>query len=246
MSDKTGSRQVLALPVFLFDRLQPILVYNQSMLRLFFCLLFFKALTALALDPAGLALHVSGEAEKIHQGNKTPLFKGDSLYPLDKIVTKAKALVIVQLPPNATLKILEKTEITLESLMSDAKDIRLEDGGVLLRLKKELGKKTGELTVHAKRTSMGVRGTEFFVSSAQDKLWMCVHEGSVEVARGAEKKLVTEGLGVAISEGTPLETPKFYPWTKNIAWNFDQDKVTESESQSPTPRYQDLLDFDYD
>ena len=72
---------------------------------------------------------------------------------------------------------------------------------------------------------MGVRGTQFFVSSAPKKknVWMCVNEGEVQVYfKENPNKFVSvkEGQGVVINSDN-LPEVKNYEWTKKLNWKLE-------------------------
>jgi len=190
-----------------------------------------------------------GKVSKIVNGDTIPLKNGDKLQIHDTIRTGESSLAIVQLPPHTTMKILANSQLQLTSLMKDSQEANLEEGGILVQFKKIIDsnkKESVPLKIRAKNASMGVRGTKFFVSNFKNNIWMCVKEGNVEVKKADESKQVGAGLGMNISEKSPLENPKEYAWTKNIIWNFDAKNMDIKEGQIPGPDYTDPLDFDYD
>jgi hypothetical protein len=79
-------------------------------------------------------------------------------------------------------------------------------------------------------------------------LWLCVNEGSVEVAlqTGENSVLVTEGEGITIPAGKRLTNPRFYSWTENLNWNNDPGKGNLLDKTDLNAAYADLRDFDYD
>ena len=79
-------------------------------------------------------------------------------------------------------------------------------------------------------------------------IWLCVNEGTVEVAivESDESVLVEEGEGINIVGGNRLTKPRFYPWTQKLNWNSDPRAGEVSDRTDLDQAYSDLLDQDYD
>ena len=99
----------------------------------------------------------------------------------------------------------------------------------------------------------GVRGTEFFVAygrtvDIEPDIWLCVNEGSVDVAivKTGESVIVNEGEGINILAGNMLTTPEFYTWTEDLNWNTDPDSGSVLDDTNLDSAYSDLLDQDYE
>jgi hypothetical protein len=97
-----------------------------------------------------------------------------------------------------------------------------------------------------------VRGTEFFVAygrtvDAQPDVWLCVTEGTVEVALNASNQSVRveAGKGINIVGGTKLTVPRSYPWTRKLNWNMDPTKGRVADTTDLDQAYSDLLNQDY-
>ena len=54
-------------------------------------------------------------------------------------------------------------------------------------------------------------------------VWLCVNDGTVEVAIAGtdDSVLVNEGEGINILGGKELTDPEAYAWTKDLNWNTD-------------------------
>jgi ferric-dicitrate binding protein FerR (iron transport regulator) len=97
---------------------------------------------------------------------------------------------------------------------------------------------------------MGVRGTNFFVSSAKDKknIWMCVNEGKVAVSfkdKPDKNIVVKAGEGVVINSNS-LPEVKQYSWTKELNWKTEGNfKEIEDKTNIQNINY-NLKNFHYD
>lgn len=172
---------------------------------------------------------------------KQAQIKTKEILPGDSIKTGAKSLAILK-NDRETLKIQENSEIVYQPGNNPAKDetiIDLKLGGIISAINKK------QFKIKTKSSSMGVRGTQFFASvDDQDKVWMCVNEGSVEVQTEKNPStMVNAGLGVFVTGGK-TSPPKAFAWTKKINWEMDG--VKPEEKIDIDTSYEDILDFDYD
>ena len=129
-------------------------------------------------------------------------------------------------------------------------EVSLKSGGLFSKIKRILGL---EYEVVTQDIVAGVRGTEFFMAYGQTiektaDLWLCVNEGTVEVAvlKGDESVLVSEGEGITIPAGRRLTDPRYYSWTDDLNWNSDPDMGDLSDNTNLDAAYADLRNFDYD
>ena len=129
-------------------------------------------------------------------------------------------------------------------------EVSLNEGSLFSKIKRLLGL---EYEVQTPTVVAGVRGTEFFMAYGRTEedtpdLWLCVNEGTVEVAIDGkdESVLVDEGEGITIPAGNRLTKPKFYPWTEELNWNTDPDKGDLADKTNLDAAYADLRNFDYD
>lgn len=174
---------------------------------------------------------------------------GDSIGPGDTIVTGPRALAVIDLANGTTLKLREKTTLSVDSI-GEATAVTLNAGGVFTSIAHKL---TGSFSLKASNTVAGVRGTQFFVAygrtiDAEPDLWLCVNQGIVQVDLPAagETTLVKAGLGINIVGGVKLTTPRPYPWTRKLNWNNDPSTGKVVDVTNLEQAYADLLDQDYD
>jgi len=79
-------------------------------------------------------------------------------------------------------------------------------------------------------------------------LWLCVNEGTVEVAipTTGQSVMVKQGEGINILAGLRATEPRFFPWTRELNWNFDPGTGDVYDNTNLDDAYADLLDQDYD
>jgi ferric-dicitrate binding protein FerR (iron transport regulator) len=174
---------------------------------------------------------------------------GDSLGPGDVVTTGPSSLAVIDVGNATTLKLREKTVLALDSI-GDRTAVTLTAGGVFTSIVRKLG---GGFTVRTSSAVAGVRGTAFFVAYGRtiDRLpdvWLCVNQGTVEVAlpESGRTVLVKEGLGINIVGGEKLTTPRRYPWTRRLNWNMDPGGGAVADHTDLEQAYSDLLNQDYD
>lgn len=192
-------------------------------------------------------LYVKGKVEV----NSKKATKKMSLNVGDKITVYDNSLAVVKMDNKAFLKIDKNSEVILEKINPGQKEsnIVLNLGSLFSKVLIKSKNKKSLFNVKVSKAIMGVRGTEFFVSTGQGSnkkdIWMCVEEGKVEVNLENKKTLVNEGEGILIEKGQKVTPPKKYAWTKKLNWNMDDSKG-ELENKVLDVLYQDLLDQDYD
>lgn len=182
---------------------------------------------------------VNNEIVAVHSGVKDG----------DIIKTEVNGLAIVKLNSGVTLKIKESTELKIE-LPSRVDKIThrsflLKAGSFFVDV---VPGKSQKVSVKSKNAIMGVRGTRFFVSSQKenDRIWMCVNKGLVEVSiKGkAGSVLVKAGQGVSIEKELPQ--PRSYSWTQKLNWNLEGDyEAVKSHLKNDDIQY-DFENFQYD
>lgn len=168
----------------------------------------------------------------------------------DTVEVKSKSLAIIKFDKKAVTKLLENTKLTIEKIGSNDEDTSLILLAGSLFSKVITKSKKKHFKVKAQSASMGVRGTEFFVSygkaDGKEDVWMCVDEGVVEVSVQDQKTvLVRAKEGVFIKKGKEISSVKKYSWTKKLNWNLNP-KKGKLENNAIDGLYQDLLDQDYD
>ncbi len=167
----------------------------------------------------------------------------------DLIKTGAKSLALIKFNSGSTIKINENSEVKV-SVLKPANNntlLSLIKGSSFFKKDPKL---SGKLNVKTKTATLGVRGTEFFVSygkKLKDDVFMCVNEGSVFVTTDNKKgTIVKEGEGVNISSSKKISRPKFLPWTKDLNWSLNPKTKNLENDASIEEKYGDPLLQDYD
>jgi hypothetical protein len=158
--------------------------------------------------------------------NKVVAKKGAEFNYQDKISVSKSGLAVISIKPGTTIKLKGGSELIIEKPLktksSSSYSYVLSKGEIFVKATRT---NKNRYSVKTKHATMGVRGTQFFVSSTgkeKNQDWMCVNEGKVEVKVHSAKGtvLVNEGEGVAISAGI-LPKKKRYKWTKSLNWKLD-------------------------
>lgn len=199
---------------------------------------------------AGKVLFVKGSVYQITNDKKMILKKGDTLFDKSKIVTTENSIGVISLIDGTKVKINKNSKVQIK--LGKIPKVALYKGSSFFNvLKSKLINKT-KFKVVTKTASLGVRGTEFFVSYGKDPkkkdVWMCVNEGLVSVKAKDSKfeKLVKEGEGVHISDSKNVSDPAKLPWTKKLNWKLSPTEGSLENTVSIEDAYTDLLDQDYD
>lgn len=175
---------------------------------------------------------------------KSPLQFGD-------IVESSKAsLAVIKVFPDTTIKLKANSRIIIPPPKMNGNKRKysyiLEHGDIFIKAKKTKGK---SYSVKVKDAVMGVRGTEFFVSSSKHKknIWMCVNEGKVSVSFSNKKDeiLVKAGQGVVINSDK-LPEVKEYSWTKKLNWKMQGNFQQINDSTDIQNINYNLRNFSYD
>jgi ferric-dicitrate binding protein FerR (iron transport regulator) len=203
--------------------------------------------TVFALN--GQVIYVEGDVTVQSGSQERDAAIGDALGPGDTVKTGPASLAVIDVGNATTLKLREKTTLALDSI-GDQTAVTLTAGGVFTSIVKKL---SGNFSVRTSSAVAGVRGTEFFVAYGRtiDRLpdvWLCVNQGTVEVAlpESGGTVLVKEGLGINIVGGAKLTTPRRYPWTRRLNWNMNPAGGTVIDRTDLEQAYSDLLNQDYD
>ena len=206
-------------------------------------------LTSAALSADSLITYSEGVVTVIRGSSRLSGEIGLSLLRGDTVETGPDSLAVLELENRGTLKLRENTSVVLSDLGDDI-SVSLSAGGLFSRIRRLSGR---GYRVRTPNVSAAVRGTEFFVAyglaieDAPD-VWLCVNEGSVEVALddSGDSVLVKEGEGINILSGNRITDPRFYPWTENLNWNTDPSSGKVRDETDLTGAYTDLRAFDYD
>jgi hypothetical protein len=119
-------------------------------------------------------------------GTRAPLVPGTRLQPKDKLVTGANARVRMQLGEGSAVKLGENAQFVIESaedrgVFRAALDVLV---GAFRFTTAAISKRTREVSIRAKTVTAGVRGTDLWGKSADDRDLVCLLEGRITV--GAE------------------------------------------------------------
>jgi hypothetical protein len=191
----------------------------------------------------------SGNVTVLRDGKYMQVEIDMPIYEGDIITTSADTTAIISLEDNVDIKLRENTSLDVDDLSNNVK-VKLISGSIFSRVVKKV---LNSYSVGADTVLAGVRGTEFFIAYGKTvdnspDIWLCVNDGSVEVAvEGSSKKaLVKEGEGINIVGGTKITDPKKYKWTKKLNWNTNPEKGSVIDKTDLNEAYSDLLDQDYD
>jgi hypothetical protein len=202
--------------------------------------------------PAAKLFYASGAVTVESRGGVHPGKTGEALESGDAVATDARATAVVELADGSRLKLREsgRLVLTLPGPRDGATEVFLSLGSVFAKVTKRLP--GGEFRVRTKTAVAAVRGTEFFTAFGREQgaardLWLCVHEGAVEVRTDAGKApvLVPAGKGVLIKSGLDATKPEAFAWTRNLNWNMDPEKGGVADATNLDAAYSDLLDQDY-
>ena len=168
----------------------------------------------------------------------------------DLIETKENSLILIKFETGSTLKINANSKVEVQKIEKKTKKslISLLKGSSFFRLDPKV---KGKLNIKTKNASVGVRGTEFFVSySKNDSVFTCVHKGSIWVSADQNKMkmkatIVKEGEGLSVSKDERVSKPRFLPWTKNLNWSLDPSDKDLENSAKIDESYLNTLEEDY-
>jgi len=213
---------------------------------------FMAALSLLALAPLWSESFVSYMEGSLSVKRGSAVHDADIGFTLtkgDELTTSSGSLAVLELEDRGVVKLREDTTLVLSELGSDV-SVSLSAGGLFSRIRRLTGR---GYNVRTPNVVAAVRGTEFFVAygeTIEEKpdVWLCVNEGSVEVALEdtGDSVLVNEGEGINILSGSRITDPKFYPWTEDLNWNTDPAAGNVRDETDLKGAYTDLRAFDYD
>ena len=214
------------------------------------CRLFlFSALTGFFLWGENSITYLEGDVSIIRDDNEIFADFGTELFEKDSVRTGEDGLAIIDLNGTRTLKIKENSFMVLSETGNTTR-LDLNSGSLFSKVRKLGG--SSSFSVRTESVVAGVRGTEFFIAfgnTVEEKpdIWLCVNEGTVEVAlpETEESVLVNQGEGITIPGGSRLTEPRFYEWTEDLNWNTDPDSGPVEDRTSLEGLYSDLLDQDY-
>jgi ferric-dicitrate binding protein FerR (iron transport regulator) len=215
----------------------------------FAALLLLLALPGAAFAVNGQIVYTEGDVAWRNGSNTHDAAIGDPLGPGDVLVTGARSIAVIDLGNGTTVKLKEKTTLSIDSI-GESTSVKLTAGGAFTSIARKL---TGRFSMNTQTAVAGVRGTEFFMAYGktiddQPDVWLCVNSGAVEVSipQTGQTVIVPKGLGINIVAGAKITNPKSYPWTRKLNWNIDPRSGTVEDRTSLENAYSDLLDQDYD
>jgi hypothetical protein len=206
--------------------------------------------TSVFAKNAGKVIFVKGKVYQITNKKKQILKKDDKLFDNSMIITSDNSIGVISLNDGSKLKINKNSKLQVK--LGKIPKVALYKGSSFFNVLKDKVVSKTKFKVITKTASLGVRGTEFFVSYGKDKskkdVWMCVNEGlvSVKPKNSNTEKLVKEGEGVHISDTKNVTDPAKLPWTKKLNWKLSPQEGSLENTVSIEDAYTDLLDQDYD
>ena len=181
--------------------------------------------------------------------NGKSLSKDDVIKEGDIIKIGPKSLALIKFRTGSTLKLNENSEVRVNILKpsSNSTLLTLVRGSSFFKKNPKI---KGKLNVKTKTATLGVRGTQFFVSygkKLKDDVFMCVNKGSVFVTTDNKKgTIVNEGEGVNINSQKKISRPRFLPWTKDLNWSLNPKSKKLENDAAIEEKYGDPLLQDYD
>ncbi len=222
---------------------------NQTALKTAYILFFLAILTGFILQAENSITYLEGDVFIIRENEEIFADFGTELLEKDSIQTGEDGLVIIDLDGSRTLKMKENSFMVLTET-GNTTSLDLNRGSLFSKVSKLGG--TSSFSVRTESVVAGVRGTEFFIAfgntvEENPDIWLCVNEGTVEVAltETDESVLVNQGEGITIPGGSRLTDPRYYEWTEDLNWNTDPDSGPVEDRTSLEGLYSDLLDQDY-
>ncbi|MDH5581322.1 MAG: FecR family protein [Bdellovibrionales bacterium] len=164
-------------------------------------------------DQIGTVAVIIGEANITREGKSEPIVKNQEIFEKDKINAKENGFVKALLKDDSIVTIGSNSDFVfsqfkIENKNSRKVDLKLQKGKVRLLITKKLRK--GFIKLKTKSLTMGVRGTEFLVSSqivdGQEVTSVGVISGVVSVEPAAGVKLRKEVDVVFLRKGEMLNS----------------------------------------
>ncbi len=218
------------------------------MLKILFVLFITISLNA---KEVGEVLFVKGVV-KIKQNEKQiQAAKGQRFINRSLIETGNNALAVISLVDGSKIKLNKNSKIVISVSSKSPTKVGIFKGSSFFNVLKSKISSKDKFIVKTKNASIGVRGTEFFVSYGKDNAkdaWMCVNEGRVSVTPkdGKESVSVKAGEGVQIIGKKRVTKPKPLAWTRKLNWRLNSQDGDLENKVNIEDAYTDLLDQDYD
>ncbi len=205
-----------------------------------------------AMADSAVVTAVKGSVQTKKAGELVALKIGDKIAEAQSVQTGAASTAVLVYPDGSRIKLKENSEVVVHLVDTPQEKVgaNLIIGALFAAVTK---KKEPHFFVKTPTAVAGVRGTDFFTSFDNKEntpnLWLCVHEGSVEVVPLDSRPaiVVKEGLGIVVRADQKIDEPKPYEWTKQLNWNMDPAAGdVEDNSQFDSQKYKDLLKYKYD
>ena len=217
------------------------------MLKVFALLFFFVSASLLAApktEESPYVAFVKGNAFIYDENAQERVAKkGEVVKQGEVLRTAAKSLLILHIKDRVKVKVGPKTVVELESILEEQSlfESKKEDslfvhaGHIFVDFFKLLTGSSG-MKVKSKYTSLGVRGTQFFVylEPGDDRQYsMAVKKGKVEVTsnKSSSNIEVGAGQGSLLDPNGNLAATQSYDWVDKLNWNFDPAKGKLTTSQ---------------
>jgi len=222
-----------------------------TMLSLLFTAVIAGSATFAAAPVAGGASvdFASGQVQVVSQSGTSDAKSGQALAKGDVLRTGKDSAAILLMSDGSRIKLNPETRVEIGSAEKGNTELLLQSGAVFSKVQKQGPQ--NRFLIRTKTAVMGVRGTEFYTAFGKESkggsdVWMCVHEGKVEVesAKDGKKVMVNPGEGVFVPVGQGVTPPKKYGWTETLNWNMNPG-AGELIDRTRID-YQDLLKQDYD
>ena len=168
-------------------------------------------------------IHFKGKVSILRNGQILPAAKNFKLNLKDRIRTSADSLAVVK-SPKLTLKVVENSEVSISDLGKEIV-VDVNQGGLVANYLKQKIKDTvgTKLRVNTQHTSMGVRGTTFFVYNHKEQTsYLTVKEGSVEFKGKSSKTIETVSDNKTAFTNSDLQNtaPKKVGFEEDINWEL--------------------------
>jgi hypothetical protein len=205
---------------------------NKILKQLFIIFVFLTSSIVYSQELVGVCLFVKGNAFVKNEKTKLELKKGMKIYPGNSILLDHGSLSIIKFPMQ-TMKILENTEISVDSLKTDDSKFKLTIGGIIVEQTKQKLKNLNNdsaLKIKTPSASLGVRGTTFFAFAGTKKQTvMSVENGSVYFKGKSSDREVPVELNTSImtNESDKNIRPRSFGFENDINFNLDPVKDVE-------------------
>ncbi len=214
----------------------PLFAQLNKMLKIFFLtILFFVFSRTFAMELVGDCLYVKGKASIINAKVKMDLKKGMKIYPGNIIILDKGSLSIIKFPMQ-TMKILESTEIKIDSLKIDDSKFKLSIGGIIVEQTKQKLKdmnNNSALKIKTPSASLGIRGTTFLAYAGEKKQTvLSVNEGSVHFLGNlsSQEVAVPPQTSMMTNDEEKNIRPRAFGFEKDINFNLNHTSNIEMKS----------------